>query len=304
MKTFNLILIITLFTGSSLFAQKNYDAKNISVEEINRNMSRGEQTGFQVKIYQATKKEVENGWAKTVRQSTKSKVENINSEHVIAETNIKTISTSPLNVYAIINEHTDHIELFTFFEQDSIFITKEKNETVFLAAKKFTRDFAVGAYRDAVANEMKEEEKKLSDLEGEFKKIVNENDKLHKNINNDKLGIEKTKGNIATNKLDQERARNNVQSNKDELAKLKQDNAIEAAVKEGEKKVKDAESELTKLQKNEEGMHKDVNKMEASIRDNERKIASNEQALELKQNEIGKQKEILNLLKKKIESIK
>ncbi len=177
------ILPLLILTSTLLIAQTDpYAPKPVVIEDITKAISRGEQPGFRVRIYQAEKKEIDNAWSKVIRNDTKSKVENVNNEFSIIWTNLKDISQKPINVYAIINPYQTYVELNAFFELDSVFITKASNETEYLAARKFVRDFAIEKYREALAAEIKTEEKKLSDLEGDLDKFVKENDNLHKKI--------------------------------------------------------------------------------------------------------------------------
>ena len=298
----NLFLLLLLLPVCRLSAQT--EVQPVVVEEITRSMSKGEQAGFKADIPQAVKKDVEGEWSKIIRKDTKSKVENVNNELSIAGTVLKEISVNPISVYAVMNQYPDRIELNAFFEVDSaVFATKEKNETEYLAAKKFVRDFAVSAYRSAVQNEMDGEDKKLKEMESEFSKLVKENDNLHKKINEEKRSIESTNKKVATSKLDQERVRKQVQEQKEELAKVR-DTGNEVIIKENEKKLKTFESEVSKLEKQEDGMHKDNTKSDASIREYERSITANEATMKLQQEEIAKQKQLIQNIRKKMEGIK
>lgn len=299
-KTTSLFLLIAI--SFSLFAQHTEDRsvpKKIIVKDITKAISKGTQPGLEVKIYQADKKDVEKEWSKRIRQNTKSKVEEENNEIYITETYLDPISSDPVNVYSIINEYRDYIELNAFFELKDKFITKANNETEYLGAKKLVREFALQMYKEAVENELKEEEKKLKDMEGDLKKLVNENDKLHKNISQNERDIDKNEEDIKMVQLDQERVMGQIQQKKDQLLKLRD----EDQKKEAEKDIKSLEKDLSKLEKDEESMHKDIDNSEADIREYERNIDDNEMAMERKQKEIDGQKALIFQVKKKLESI-
>jgi len=306
MKALNSMAVILFLLFNSLVAeaqQNEFGAYAVTVDDITKTISKGPQPGFKVDVYQAEKKEIENQWSRAIRQDTKSKVENLNNELFITGTILKSISVKPVNVYSIINQYEDHIELNAFFE-DSIFLTKEKSETEYLAARKFLRDFAVEAYREAVQKEVKAEEKKLSDLESDLDNLAKENDKLHKRINEKERSISSDKDKIATSELDQERVRKLVQAQKGEVSNVKATGSSEEVVKAAEKKLKELESEVSKLEKQEDNLHKDIDKSQAEIREAQRNISDNEHSMELKRGEITKQKEVVYARQKKLESIK
>ncbi|HXH18636.1 MAG TPA: hypothetical protein VNJ07_06090 [Chitinophagales bacterium] len=284
--------------------QNESGAYRITLEDISKTISRGEQPGLKVDIYEAEKKKVESKWSKAIRKETKSKVANVNNEISIHGTLLKQISLKPLNVYSIINQYDDHIELNAFFESENSFLTKEKHETEYLAARKFLRDFAVEAYREVVQMQIKTEEKKLSSLERELDDLVKENDKLHKKINEEKRSIDNAKEKIVTSELDQERVKKQVQEQKMQVSQIISNHSSKEVVKEAEKKLKNWEAEVAKLEKQEDSLHRDINKSEAAIREAERGISANGQAMQLKQNEITRQKQVVYNYQKKWESIK
>lgn len=306
MKSISFLFLFSILSAYA-FAQTSdssaLEVKTLTVEETTKAMSKGTQPAFKVTVYEATKKGTAEALSKAIKEENRSKVETKDNESYVLGTVIKSISPKPLNVYCIINEYEDRVEIFFFYEMDSVFLTKEKNETEYLAARKFTRDFAVKAYKAAVQERIGAEEKKLSGYQKQFDDIVKENDKLHKKIDEEKRVIDNTKEKISTSELDQERVRKQVQDDKTELARLKTGGNPET-VKEGEKKLKASESELSKLQKQEDGYHKDVTKSEGYIRDYERNITDNEAAMKQKQEEIAKQKDFVYKLQKKLESIK
>ena len=103
-------------------------AKEITVETITKDISRGKQPGLKIDIFQASKKDVANDWAKLIRKDTKSKVEEQDAEVFIIGAHIPEITVAPLNIYAVINDYIDHIEVNVFFETPDGFITKENSD--------------------------------------------------------------------------------------------------------------------------------------------------------------------------------
>lgn len=303
MKSFSLSLLFLLLVGQ-IVAQtdSDYVAKPIVIEDITKNMSKGNQPGFKIDIYQAKKAGVVDALAKAVKESNGAKVEMVNNEYVVKGAVNKTISPQPLNVYSLVNEYEDHVELFVFYEKDSVFLSKEKNESEYVAARKFTRDFAVRALKGAVQQRIDIENKKLKDLEAKLATSVKEQDKLAKGISDENHNIENTKEKITTIEKDQERVKQQVQDQKGMLDQAKTTNN-EALKKDEEKKLREFESELSKLQKQEDDLHKDVTNSEASIREYQRKVSDAETAVKLNQEEVTRQKDLISKLEKRLGGI-
>ena len=298
-KEIKLLTVTLFFICSGFLATYGNVAKKIEVIDVTKVLSFGKQNGIKVNIYQADKKKVEKAWSKAIREKTKSKVENQNNEIFILSTTLEEISPNPVNIYSIINEYPDYVELNAFVEVNGKFISARTNETAYLGARKFLRDFGVACYKEAVKDELNAEETRLGDLERDMKKLINDNDKLHKNISEEERSIDVSEREIQTNELDQKRARGLIEQQKNQIAKLRH----EEQIKEAEKVLKGYEGDLSKLQKQNENMHKDIDKSEAKIRDYKRNIVDNEKEMERKQAEITGQKKVIYAVEKKLQNI-
>ena len=147
MKKVKGLAVMFIICSSHIFAGNSGSeaAKEITVETISKDISRGKQTGMKIDIFQASKKDVAKHWSRLINQKTKSKVEERDNEIFIIGTNISEISNDPLNIYAVINDYIDHVEVNAFFETPNGFISEEKAQTEFLSCRKFLRDFGVDA---------------------------------------------------------------------------------------------------------------------------------------------------------------
>lgn len=274
--------------------------KEITVETVTKDISRGKQPGMKIAIYQATKKDVVKDWSKLISKNTKSKVEERENEVFIIGASIAEISAAPLNIYAVINDYIDHIEVNAFFETPDGFITKENSETAFLSCRKFLRDFGVLAYKDAVSQEKKKEEKSLAALNSELKSIVQTNDKLHKNIAKEERDIIDARNDIKANDIEQERLRTEIHKGKTRLYDIRGEDAR----KEAEKEVKELEKTLSGLKKQNENLHKEIVNSEADIRSYERSINDNNLLVARKEMEIDSQLEVIYQVEQKLLAIR
>ncbi|GIV34031.1 MAG: hypothetical protein KatS3mg031_1566 [Chitinophagales bacterium] len=304
MNTKTYLLLLALFSTILTFAQNNTSVPEpIQVEDIVKTISRGNQPGLKVLLYQTEKKDAESQWDALLRKKAKAKTENAQNEIIARGITLKEVSNRPLNIYAVFNPYADYVEMYVFFETDSVFLTKTVNETEYLSARKFVRDFAVQTYREAVSDQIKTEEKNLSSLEKELKKLQKENDCLHEQINKEKRNVDNNNEKISMLKLDQQRVRQLIQTQKTELDQLRDASTSEEVIKAEEKKLKALEKELTRLEKDEDQLRRNNAKNETVIRHYERDLADNASATERKRQEINAQKMLLTNLRNMLKAI-
>lgn len=302
MKKVIVLAIISIVFSAHIIAGSSgsQPVKEITVETVTKDISRGKQPGMKIDIYQATKKDVVKDWSKLISKNTKAKVEERENEVFIIGASIAEVSTAPLNIYAVINDYIDHIEVNVFFETPDGFITKENAETEFLSCRKFLREFGVFAYKDAVSQEKKKEEKSLDGLNNELKNIVQTNDKLHKNIAKEERDIIDAQNDIKANDLEQERLRTEIHNGKVRLYDIRG----EEARKEAEKEVKELEKNLDGLKRKNENLHKEIVNSEADIRSYERAIDDNNLLVARKETEIDRQLEVIYQVEQKLLAIR
>lgn len=275
-------------------------AKEIIVKPVTKEISRGKQPGMKVDIYQATKKEVVKAWSKKINQNTKSKVEERENEIFIIGTHISEITNEPLNIYAVINDYMDYVEVNAFFETRDGFITQEKAETEYLSCRKFLREFGVACYQDAVRQEIKKEEKVLEGLNTEMRTIVHTNDKLHKNIAKEERDIVDARNDIELNEMEQDRLRSEIYDARGHLYKIRG----EEARKEAEQEIDALEKKLSELKRKNESLHKEIVKSEADIRSFQRSIEDNNLMVARKEVEIDRQLDVIYRVEQKLVAIR
>jgi len=177
MKVVYLIIAFFVFFGFSLIAQPAYTPQ---VTEIEETISVGEKSGFAVNIIQAKKKNVANAWQKMLKKQndSKEKVEDKKGEIFITGAMIERLHHDPINIFALITELDEGTRVEAFFELDSVFINSSNNPDASLVATNILEEFALESYKDAVRQELKDEEKKLSNLENDLKKLEKENERM------------------------------------------------------------------------------------------------------------------------------
>ena len=82
------------------------------------------------------------------------------------------------------------------------------------------KDYFVSVRKKVVAEEVKMEEKNLSNLEKDLKKLKEKNEDLHKDIEKAKLKIAEAEKNIEKNLVDQDNKGKEISTQKDVLGKV------------------------------------------------------------------------------------
>jgi peptidoglycan hydrolase CwlO-like protein len=296
MKIVYLIIAFFVFFGFSLFAQPSYTPK---VTEINEEISVGKQSGFAINVIQAKKKNVENAWEKMLKKEndSKEKVEDHKGEIFITGAIIERLHHDHVNIYAMINELDEGTRIEAFFELDSVFINSSNNPDASLVVTNIMEEFALSVYKEAVNDELKEEEKKLSDLENDLRKLEKENERMHKTIamgENEVMSVEAD--------LDMNKQTYNPNYGKTVPVRDGEGNEIDRApapkaiVKLDPEKKKELDKEQKKLSKKKF-------KTESKIREAEREIPVNLQLQEEKKAEIEDQRAQVEKVMQKIESV-
>ncbi|MBX2840950.1 MAG: hypothetical protein KTR26_04215 [Flammeovirgaceae bacterium] len=294
MKTFlSTFLILFLIFPISVFSQ----SITFEVEEIKENISKGEANGFAVYIPQAQQKNVEKAWTKDIKVDTKSKVEEKDGEFFILGTNNERLSSKPINVFSRIIELDSGVKVHAFFEIDSVFLSSENDKEKAIVAKKIIAEFALGTYTFAVNEELELEEKKLKSLNNDLKKLVNENEKMHKTVAMNTSDINALNADLDQNKLKSD-------PNHGKTVPVFDENGNEIDRAPAPTEIKKIDAELKKeIDKEAKKIHKKVFKLESEIRDAERDIPLNLQEQEEKKKEIEIQEMVVKKVMQKLENV-
>lgn len=294
-------ILLGLFITTILVCENIYAQLPIEVDEKVMPMSRGKQPGLEFMIHQAKTKEVQNNWETQMKSANRPDISTENDEIQAINAVLENISSQPINVFAKFTQLQEgtYGQLFIQFEDE--FLSSSTNALKLESAKKYAYDFAIKEYKNALEDELDEEEDKYKDLEKEEKKLIKNNDDYHKTISESEREISQAKNDIKINEADQSRAVSQISSQKEMLLKIPASNAD--ALKSAEKQLSDYENEYKKLQKENEKIHKKIDDAEADIREAERNLKLNKADISRKQDEMLQQKAVLEVLKEKIDNL-
>ncbi|MFN8285200.1 MAG: hypothetical protein U0V74_00505 [Chitinophagales bacterium] len=277
--------------------------QSIFVEEAPRAMSKGAQPSFLVDIPGSKSKTVEKDWTKYLEKGSKSKAENLNGEMTIKGITVKNISTLPLAVYSTLLETNEGVRLTVWVaEQDSVFISEKLSNDKNLAAIKYVKDFANAEYREVVKDELQAEKNKLDKLQDELKKLISVEEKAKGAIKENERSIERNKNDIKINEADQKRKIEQVTAQKAVVETTKAGGGD--AYKEAQKALDNLMGEKEKLEKENEKLNKQIDKWEKENREEDRAINQSKQDQGQKNEQIGKQKAVVEAVESKLAAIK
>lgn len=303
MKQLNSFLaIIFLLISGSLIAQVK-----IEIGEQEMTMSQGTHNAFIIEIPQAEGKIVKKSWSKYIRQDTKSKVEIEEEEIFILGTIISEISNEPINIYSAIIELDSTVKVVALFQIDSVFFAlpegnKDINiEKTYHGIKNFMKDFAIDEYREAVIDELKEEEIELKALLREMIDMEKNNVAFQKEIKEYELKIQRSNENIASLQNEKSRKVTEIESKKLAIGSLSGDKILQDEAK---KQLKSIEKEKRRIEKSIEKEHKNIVSYESGIVENNRNIERNLLNQDSTLTEISEQELFIEKITDKLDNIK
>jgi len=297
MKTFLASFIVCFVLSVSGIAQKA-----IVITEGPVTFTHGNTPGIAISIPEVSFKKVQDSWIKSLEKGTKSKVQNENNELSIFGAIIKDIAPAPINVYSYVKDNDTAILLAATFElKKDVYVSMENNAEGFAKAKLYLLEFAKGHYLELAKEQLDNEVKKLSKLEGDLKSLENDKIKLEKMIQSNTTTIGATNDELVI-------LRTNLLSLNDELlAQTNQYNALEEGPAKEEKKkyIEDLEKRIKKTTREVESGEKKIVDMQAEIdKAQSDLIPTNLKEQEQTRKAIDQQKEVVNTYQTKYNTIK
>jgi len=290
---------IVTFTAFSVgaFAQEPII---VTMDELNPSSTT--RNSYSVDIPQVSLKDVERDWLQHVGKHDKGKSSVVNGEYVQTGAVNTNISPEPFTYYSKLVETTKGIRLTSWLGQNNIVSASGvANANQDLAVQKFMHDFAVTAYREAVEDELKMEEDKLSDLEKGISKAIKTEEKTNKSIKENERDNDRAEDKIATNERDIKSTTQDITDQKDMVDATASDpNANKGA----KKTLDDMKDEKEDLQKENEKKKEDIADRNKEIRAADRKMDAAHNVHDNKATDIDAQRDVVAAVKRKLAGIK
>lgn len=192
------------------------------VTEQNRRMSLGEQSALVLEIKDADVKTVETVWKDFFGKFGKEKKNRKADEWYITDAEISPLRYSrTVDLYAQISGAGTVVTVVTWIDMKGGFLSAAEYPKEYPAAVEMLQDFNMTVKRTIIENDLKEQEKLLSRLENEMKKLLRENDNLHKIIEDAKEKIAKAEADIQTNLADQDARKKEIELQKNTIDEVR-----------------------------------------------------------------------------------
>lgn len=193
--------IFLLLFGCSLAFQYGSQAQDVRHQESV--MSLGRQSSFYIEVDGANKKMIESSFKDFMKNYGKVNYNSKSKEFFLPGLSLPGIS-SRVDVYASLVEGKNQSTVFAWFDTGSGFVNPNDQPKETEAVKELMTNLYLFAKRRVIEEELKEEEKKLSNLEKELKKLQDKNKGFHNDIEKAKEAIAKAEKNIEENLKQQE----------------------------------------------------------------------------------------------------
>lgn len=302
------LIILSLLLMLSLYSRSQY---KVEVETGEKKMSQGKQTAFTVMIPASQKEEIETLWRKYVNvRPAGERIDNLNTqignifrnkenrvkrdrlkmvrngdELHISAVDIKQISDTPMDVYAVVTQQPQGSQLSAFFQySDSTFITADSvDNSQLTAVRDYMHDFAVSAYRTIMDNNVKNANKALAREQNRLKDLQASTLREEKSILRNQSAIEEYKAKITQLQKDSANAVKNIAFKEEKIAELDKDSAEYML----------ADKELTMFEKEKLRITREIRTMKTRIKSRELDIESAKNQIASNELEIDNQTKII-----------
>lgn len=210
----NLLLPIALLITS--FSQ----AQQITI--VTEQMSMGAKEGLSLTVKDIDEKFLDNTWKSYIKKyGGKYKWDRRAKEHRNEGSTIPNISNDLINVYAVSRSNANGSELIIWLEENERFLTSTNDSIAFDNAANLLNHFNLEVHKEKTLEDIKSEEKNLSRLENDLKKLERQNEKLLKDIENYKSRIAKAEQDIIDNEKEQVSSSHAIKKQNETLEELK-----------------------------------------------------------------------------------
>ncbi len=191
-------ILLILFAGTFIFQNTLSAQYNVTINEVLKYMSLGEEVGLEVAIVEANPSDVEKSWMKFMRQfKTKAKKPRKAIEIFADDATITDMSNNTVDVYAMAEAAEYGTKLTVFFNLGGSFVSSQEHEIAFGAAKRMLRTFALSEAANTVENELKLQEKVMKDLNKELDQMLSSKASNIKDIEKAKAVIAQRNADLA-----------------------------------------------------------------------------------------------------------
>lgn len=197
--------------------------RKVEVDESSYNFKSGKHNALKTKVYETDIKVVSKKWEDLMRDY-KGKTSGNKDEMFSDNVMINNLNgNSPSDVYAAFSDAGEvHSYIFVAVDLGGAYLNSSEHRDSYNMMKKILYDFAKSVSEYSVNEQIKAAEKLFGGLESDQKKLISENEKLHKDIDLYNEKIKKAEEDIKTNLTDQETKKKEIEEQQKVLDGLKE----------------------------------------------------------------------------------
>ena len=210
---------IIIVLALSIISLMSYSQKKIQVKSVSEKFSVGNVDALQTQVYEADAKYVKKAWKKLIKKysgSVKMKDE-IFADDVL----IKRMSNNTFDIYTHVKDAKDGIvEITCAVDLGGAYLSKSQHPEKFKVFSGILKDFVVEVSKEAVREEMDDQEKILDKLSKEQEHLVSDNKKMKEEIEDYKKKIADNEKALEQNLKDQESKKKEIEEQRAVVIKL------------------------------------------------------------------------------------
>ncbi len=215
-----LLILISLFFIIPAVSQTE---RKVEVDESSYNFKSGKHNALKAKVYETDIKVVSRKWEDLMRdykgKTSGNKDEMFSDNAMISNLN----GNSPSDVYAAFSDAGEgHSYIYVAVDLGGAYLNSSEHRDSYNMMKKILYDFAKGVSEYSVNEQIKGAEKIFATMESDQKKLISENEKLHKDIETYNEKIKKAEEDIKTNLTNQETKKKEVEDQQKVMDGLKE----------------------------------------------------------------------------------
>ncbi len=203
-----LIIFLWLSTISVIHAQL--------IRETSASMSLGHNNAIMLELDYADASKVLEVFDKYVndfKAKTKTKKGELFADNAL----IKSIAgNNTIDIYARAEKGMNKAVLTVWFDLGGAYLSSRSHPDKYLEAEKWLYEFAKIMVKKGIEDELKAEQKRLSELENDLKNLTREKEKLERNITSDEKSIKDMENKIAQTKQNIEKSKQDIITNLDQ----------------------------------------------------------------------------------------
>ena len=188
-----------------------------------RSMNMGSQNALILEIPNADDKLVEKWWKQYMKDyDAKTKRVKGSDEELSDDADIPGIGAgNTVDVYSLTERSGNGVRQVVWFDLGGAFLSSQMHGDRYVEGEKFMMRFGLYVTKEMIQIELKEEEKRMKDLESDLKKLQRDNEKLHEDIADYERRIEEAKAGIEQNLLDQKAREKDIESQQNVIEEVK-----------------------------------------------------------------------------------